>query len=240
MSSWPKLALVGGEGVRHFAADKIASFDLDLHGKTRDSAAVSITSLSKRQLSSRIVDGPNGQVHRVEFNPSKVGSYLIDISVDGLGSPFVAKAYDSSLIWATDICGGRGAAGDIHQRRRRSQSRPGPGRRQMPRQLHTGNSPNPHDRGKLPVSHAGDARLPHFFFLSFYIFPDQIQRRDGDRYVKRIANKLFILFGFYKMKLTKTRRMSVCMQNNRHDSCVGFLAQHGTAGGGGKSGPAPF
>ena len=104
-----KPALVGGEGVRHFAAGKIASFDLDLHGKARDSAAVSITSPSKRQLSSRIVDGPNGQVHRVEFNPSEVGSYLIDISVDGLkiqGSPFVAKAYDSSLIRVTDVANG--------------------------------------------------------------------------------------------------------------------------------------
>ena len=160
MSSWP------WSEVKECAISRRGQDRLVRFGPARkDSAAVSITSLSKRQLSSRIVDGPNGQVHRVEFNPSKVGSYLIDISVDGLGSPFVAKAYDSSLIWATDICGGRGAAGDIHQRRRRSQSRPGPGRRQMPRQLHTGNSPNPHDRGKLPVSHAGDARLPHFFFF---------------------------------------------------------------------------
>ncbi|XP_059352458.1 filamin-B-like isoform X4 [Daphnia carinata] len=104
-----KPAVVGGEGVRHFAAGKIASFDLDLHGKNRDAATVSITSPSKRQLSSRIVDGPTNQVHRVEFNPSEVGSYLIDISVDGLkiqGSPFVAKAYDSSLIRVTDVTNG--------------------------------------------------------------------------------------------------------------------------------------
>ncbi len=104
-----KPAVIGGEGVRHFAAGKIASFDLDLHGKSRDAAAVSITSPSKRQLSSRLVDGPTSQVHRVEFNPSEVGSYLIDISVDGLkiqGSPFVAKAYDSSLIRVTDVTNG--------------------------------------------------------------------------------------------------------------------------------------
>ncbi len=104
-----KPAVIGGEGVRHFAAGKIASFDLDLHGKSRDAVTVSITSPSKRQLSSRIVDGPSSQVHRVEFNPSEVGSYLIDISLDGLkiqGSPFVAKAFDSSLIRVSDVTNG--------------------------------------------------------------------------------------------------------------------------------------
>lgn len=109
MLSTTKAAVVGGEGVRHFAAGKIASFELDLHGKSRDSATISISSPSKRQLSSRLVDGSSSQVHRVEFNPSEVGSYLIDISVDGhkiQGSPFVAKAYDSSLISVTDVTNG--------------------------------------------------------------------------------------------------------------------------------------
>lgn len=107
-SSNKKPMIVGGEGVRHFAAGKIASFDLDLQGKSRDSVTVSITSPSKRQLSSRIVDGPSGQ-HRVEFNPSEVGTYLIDITMDGhniFGSPFVAKAYDSSLIRVSDVTSG--------------------------------------------------------------------------------------------------------------------------------------
>lgn len=109
LSNAAKPSVVGGEGVRHFAAGKIASFDLDLHGKSRDAVTISITSPSKRQLSSRIVDGPSSQVHRVEFNPSEVGSYLIDISVDGMklqSSPFVAKAYDSSLISVTDVANG--------------------------------------------------------------------------------------------------------------------------------------
>lgn len=105
-----KPGIVGGEAVRHFAAGKIASFDLDLHGKSRDSVSVSITSPSKRPLSSRIVDVPsNSRFHRVEFNPSEVGSYLIDISLDGhkiQGSPFVAKAFDSSLIRVSDVTNG--------------------------------------------------------------------------------------------------------------------------------------
>lgn len=109
LSNAMKPSVIGGEGVRHFAAGKIASFDLNLHGKSRDSVTVSITSPSKRQLSSRITDEPSTQLHRVEFNPSEVGSYLIDICVDEAkiqGSPFVAKAYDSSLIRVTDVTNG--------------------------------------------------------------------------------------------------------------------------------------
>ena len=106
-----KPALVGGEGVRHFAAGKIVWFDSHLHGKARDAAAVYITSPFKRQLSLRVVDGPNGQVHRVEVNPSEVGSYLINlrISVYGLkiqGSRFVGKVYDSLLIRVTGVTNG--------------------------------------------------------------------------------------------------------------------------------------
>lgn len=99
---------VRGEGVRHFAAGKIAAFDLDLHGKNRDEVNVSITSPSKRQLSSRLI-GAEPNTCRVEFNPSEVGSYVIDVSVgrDKIhGSPFVAKAYDSSLIRVSDVTNG--------------------------------------------------------------------------------------------------------------------------------------
>lgn len=110
MHSHPsKSALIGAEDVRHFPAGKIASFDLELHGKSRESATITITSPSKRLISARFVDGPNSQVHRVEFNPSEVGTYLIDIGVDGQkiqGSPFVAKAYDSSLIRVSDVKNG--------------------------------------------------------------------------------------------------------------------------------------
>lgn len=99
---------VRGEGVRHFAAGKIASFDIDLHGKDKELVSVSITSPSKRHLSSRIVD-TDSRVCRVEFNPSEVGSYVIDVSLAGEkidGSPFVAKAYDSSLIRVSDVTNG--------------------------------------------------------------------------------------------------------------------------------------
>ena len=69
---------------------------------------VSITSPTKRQLSSRIVEG-GGNVHHVEFNPSEVGSYVVEISIDGdklQGSPFIAKAYDSSQIRVSDVTNG--------------------------------------------------------------------------------------------------------------------------------------
>jgi len=99
---------VRGEGVRHFAAGKIAAFDLDLHGKNRDEINVSITSPSKRQLSSRLI-GAVPHTCRVEFNPSEVGSYVIDVGVGREkvhGSPFVVKAYDSSLIRVSDVTNG--------------------------------------------------------------------------------------------------------------------------------------
>jgi len=101
-------ACVIGEGVRHFAASKIASFDIDLCGAHKDKVNVSITSPTKRQLSSRIVEG-GGNVHHVEFNPSEVGSYVVEISIDGdklQGSPFIAKAYDSSQIRVSDVTNG--------------------------------------------------------------------------------------------------------------------------------------
>ena len=96
------------EGVRHFAAGKIAAFDLDLHGKNRDEVNISITSPSKRQLSSRLI-GAVPHTCRVEFNPSEVGSYVIDVGVGREkvhGSPFVVKAYDSSLIRVSDVTNG--------------------------------------------------------------------------------------------------------------------------------------
>lgn len=46
---------------------------------------------------------------RVEFNPSEVGSYVIDVALAGeklSGSPFVAKAYDASLIRVSDVANG--------------------------------------------------------------------------------------------------------------------------------------
>ena len=104
---------VRGEGVRHFAAGKIAAFDMDLHGKAaQEEVNVSITSPSKRQLSSRLLDvhdAAGSKVCRVEFNPSEVGSYIIDVTIAGekiQGSPFVAKAYDSSLIRVSDVTNG--------------------------------------------------------------------------------------------------------------------------------------
>jgi hypothetical protein len=104
---------VRGEGVRHFAAGKIAAFDIDLHGKAaQEEVNVSITSPSKRQLSSRLLDvhdAAGNKVCRAEFNPSEVGSYIIDVTIAGekiQGSPFVAKAYDSSLIRVSDVTNG--------------------------------------------------------------------------------------------------------------------------------------
>ena len=59
--------------------------------------------VSSFKFSLRIVDGPNGQIHRVEFNPSEMGSYLIDlrISIYELkiqSNRFVGKGYDSLFI----------------------------------------------------------------------------------------------------------------------------------------------
>ena len=71
--------------MRHFAAGKIVCFGSNLQGKVRDTATVSITSPFKRQLSLRIVDGPNGQVLRVEVNPSEMGSFLIDLRISVYG-----------------------------------------------------------------------------------------------------------------------------------------------------------
>jgi filamin len=47
-----------------------------------------------------VVDEGNGRF-RIEFTTVEVGSYLIDVNVNGLtvpNSPLIAKAYDAGLI----------------------------------------------------------------------------------------------------------------------------------------------
>ena len=109
-SSPKKQPFIIGEGVRHLAASRIGSFDMDLCGREQDDVTVTITSPTKRHLSSRIVDADEDHLQRVEFNPCEVGSYVVEVLVDGVdvveGSPFVAKAYDASQIRVSDVSNG--------------------------------------------------------------------------------------------------------------------------------------
>ena len=53
----------------------------------------------------KVVDEGNGKF-RLEFTTVEVGSYVIDVTVNGLtvpNSPLIAKAYDAGLIKVTDI-----------------------------------------------------------------------------------------------------------------------------------------
>ncbi|QQP40274.1 Uncharacterized protein FKW44_014263, partial [Caligus rogercresseyi] len=88
------------DALKHFKAGKPASLE---------DIGVSIISPERRpNIPSKVVDEGNGKF-RVEFTTVEVGTYAVDVSASGLnvpGSPFLAKAYDSSLIKVTDITDG--------------------------------------------------------------------------------------------------------------------------------------
>jgi len=97
-----------GETVRHFNAGKPATFELFAPGAKKGDVDVSIISPEKRHIPHKVVDSGNG-VFRIEFTTVEVGSYVIDVTVNGLSvpnSPLIAKSYDASLIKVTDITDG--------------------------------------------------------------------------------------------------------------------------------------
>jgi len=95
-----------GETVRHFNAGKLAVFELKAPGHKREDVEVSIISPEKRpHIPYKVVDEGSGKF-RLEFTTVEVGSYIIDVTVQGLtvpNSPLVAKAYDAGMIRVTDI-----------------------------------------------------------------------------------------------------------------------------------------
>eukprot|EP00096_Caligus_rogercresseyi_P015922 TRINITY_DN841_c0_g1_i2.p1 TRINITY_DN841_c0_g1~~TRINITY_DN841_c0_g1_i2.p1 ORF type:complete len:1301 (+),score=355.07 TRINITY_DN841_c0_g1_i2:98-4000(+) len=97
------------DALKHFKAGKPASFSLKAPGYKKEDIGVSIISPERRpNIPSKVVDEGNGKF-RVEFTTVEVGTYAVDVSASGLnvpGSPFLAKAYDSSLIKVTDITDG--------------------------------------------------------------------------------------------------------------------------------------
>ena len=53
----------------------------------------------------QVVDESGGKF-RIEFTTVEVGSYVVDVTVQGLtvpSSPLIAKAYDAAMIRVTDI-----------------------------------------------------------------------------------------------------------------------------------------
>ncbi|XP_040581281.1 uncharacterized protein [Lepeophtheirus salmonis] len=97
------------EVIKNFKAGKPASFILKAPGHKKDEVEVNIISPERRpNIPCKIVDEGNG-VFRIEFTTVEVGTYAVDVTVSGLTvpqSPFLAKAYDSSLIKVTDITDG--------------------------------------------------------------------------------------------------------------------------------------
>ena len=95
-----------GETVRHFNAGKLAVFELKAPGHKREDVAVSIISPEKRpHIPYKVVD-EGGSKFRIEFTTVEVGSYVVDVTVNGLtvpNSPLIAKAYDAAMIRVTDI-----------------------------------------------------------------------------------------------------------------------------------------
>ena len=71
-------------------------------------AQLDVSGSSKRPIPCEVTEKSSG-VFEVEFSTSEVGSHVIEVAAPVAkvaGSPFIAKAYDATLIRVSDIPGG--------------------------------------------------------------------------------------------------------------------------------------
>lgn len=96
-----------GDHVKHVAAGKVATAEISAVGFQREDIDINILSPSKVPVLYRLIE-ENG-LFRIEFNPTDVGSYIMDVYVTGqkiADSPIFFKAYDSGLIHVSDMGSG--------------------------------------------------------------------------------------------------------------------------------------
>lgn len=96
---------VKGEALRAFSTHCPASFEINASGYHKEDIHVKITSPSQNNIQYRLIELSKDN-YRVDFSTFEVGTYTIEINIAGQkvsGSPFIAKAYDSSQIRVTDV-----------------------------------------------------------------------------------------------------------------------------------------
>ncbi|CAL1298214.1 unnamed protein product, partial [Larinioides sclopetarius] len=94
-----------GEALKSFSTRQPAAFEVCAPGHSKESVKVNVCGPTKNPIQPKIIE-QNGGVFRVEFNAFEVGSYSVDVLVDGHplpGSPFATKAFSSAQIHVLDV-----------------------------------------------------------------------------------------------------------------------------------------
>lgn len=95
---------VSGDGLSLVPVNRPAKFIVDTQGSSSGSVKVEITGPSGGEVFCNVSNGVNGQ--NVEYVPKEVGDHTISIKYRDTeieGSPFTAKAYDTSAIVVTPL-----------------------------------------------------------------------------------------------------------------------------------------
>lgn len=95
---------VSGDGLSLVPVNRPAKFIVDTQGSSSGSVKVEITGPSGGEVFCNVSNGVNGQ--NVEYVPKEVGDHIISIKYRDTeieGSPFTAKAYDTSAIVVTPL-----------------------------------------------------------------------------------------------------------------------------------------
>ncbi|XP_062567858.1 filamin-A-like isoform X3 [Saccostrea cucullata] len=95
---------VSGDGLSLVPVNRTARFEVDTQGSSSGKVDVEITGPSGRSVPCDISSGSQGQI--VEYVPTEVGDHKIFIKYRDTeieGSPFTAKAYDTSAITVTPL-----------------------------------------------------------------------------------------------------------------------------------------
>ncbi|KAK3589648.1 hypothetical protein CHS0354_015146 [Potamilus streckersoni] len=91
---------VVGDGLSLVPVNKTAHFEVNLHGATKGTVEVEITSPTGRRVPHRILS-PNKGINKVEYIPIQTGDHKINVLYGGQlvkGCPFLCKVYDAGSV----------------------------------------------------------------------------------------------------------------------------------------------
>ncbi|GIY41276.1 filamin-A [Caerostris darwini] len=96
---------VRGEALKSFSTRQPASFEVLAPGHSKENIKINVCGPTKNPIQPKIIEQSSG-VFRVEYTAFEVGTYSVDVIVDGHplpGSPFITKAYSSAQIHVLDV-----------------------------------------------------------------------------------------------------------------------------------------
>ncbi|OQR79827.1 hypothetical protein BIW11_05461, partial [Tropilaelaps mercedesae] len=102
---------VHGDGVDRCPVNSLTTFKITTAGQEVGQLAVSVSGPGSDRVPAKMVGNPHIG-YTVEYTPTEVGDYLVDLRVNQIpvpGSPFISKVYDPSMVRVEDL--GEGTVG---------------------------------------------------------------------------------------------------------------------------------